>query len=424
MTQIDLFPLPKYKALYKKDSKGKVRVYFICVDLEILKSPIKKSEKNVKSNYQVTRYHGIRGGKIQEVNKVIKKGLQGRSAKDQAKLVADSYYSKKKDEGYKSLAEWENIIYGNINNKKSSNAYRGSYVDKVLEDIPKFTTDAKGQVKPMLASSKFPKNLTKVYIQPKLNGVRCLIFLEGDKIKAISRKGKSYNIPARFILEEIHQILLDFRSKEGVDLVLDGELYIHGTSLQEISRLVRTETPIVEQKNLKFHYYDVAIEGLSQEDRLTLLLKFYKDYARNLENSYEVNTGVILAKEFITKDSINSLHNSYLEKGMEGSILRTFEGLYSFGQRSKSLIKVKDFIEEEFTIINKIEGERGIEDMVFICNQEDGLSFRVKPVGDREHKESLLLDDNIGKKLTVRYFERSDNNIPLHAVGISIRDYE
>jgi ATP-dependent DNA ligase len=87
---------------------------------------------------------------------------------------------------------------------------------------------------PMLAHS-FEKAKNKVtypaYIQPKFDGVRCIARVIGQAegrnvVQLLTRAGKQWDIP--HLALELGEIM-----PEG--LVLDGEIYIHGKTFQEIT---------------------------------------------------------------------------------------------------------------------------------------------------------------------------------------------
>ena len=116
--------------------------------------------------------------------------------------------------------------------------------------------------KPMLAYpvSKKPIDYSKpVFIQPKLDGVRCLIQCDNGQITAYSRTGKEWkNID--HILEE----LVPFFIKHP-NVVLDGELYNHDfrDDFEQIISMVRKTKPTNEARvksrdNVQFHCYDIV----------------------------------------------------------------------------------------------------------------------------------------------------------------------
>ena len=93
----------------------------------------------------------------------------------------------------------------------------------------------------------------------------------------------------------------------------------------------------------------------------------------------------------------------------------------------KDLQKYKQFLDDEFEIINYKEGE-GNETgcVIWQCETPNSQTFWVRPQGTREEREVLYTNGSkyIGSKLTVRYQELTDDGIPRFPVGLCVRDYE
>ena len=116
--------------------------------------------------------------------------------------------------------------------------------------------------KPMLAYpvSKKPIDYSKpVFIQPKLDGVRCLIQYDSGVVTAYSRTGKVWKN-----IEHITLNLYKFFDKHP-NIVLDGELYNHDfrDDFEQIISMVRKTTPTAEariksRENVQFHCYDIV----------------------------------------------------------------------------------------------------------------------------------------------------------------------
>ena len=83
-------------------------------------------------------------------------------------------------------------------------------------------------------------------VQPKLDGVRCLAQRQGDEVVLTSRQGKLYTVP---------HISAQLATWMPEDLILDGEIYVHGESLQKITSLVKKNRP--ESSVLEYHVYDI-----------------------------------------------------------------------------------------------------------------------------------------------------------------------
>lgn len=253
-----------------------------------------------------------------------------------------------------------------------------------------------------------------MYCSRKLDGVRCMIKKnsEGELI-TVSRGGKDYNVAATEILKELEPLFKAFP-----EAVLDGELYIHGKHLQEISGMARLKTWEDRCSKLEYWIYDLAMGGLKFTERLNLLNEM-RDYIDGQK------IRIIEHKETNSWAQVSKLHDKWVAEGYEGLVARKPDKLYEFGKRNSTMIKVKLYQDAEFKIIDYKEGLRD-EDFCFICETADGKPFAAKPVGTRELREYYLdnIDEFIDKMATIKFFEMSKDNIPLQPIFKSIREDE
>ena len=201
------------------------------------------------------------------------------------------------------------------------------------------------KLKPMLAQKVDESKIDwrkVVYIQPKLDGVRCIFTKKG----AFSRSGKKFKN-----LAHIEKDLESFFNKSP-NTILDGELYNHDlrNNFEKIISLVRKQKPIkkdrLEASNLiQYHIYDV-MQNKSYGLRYGYLskLKFYNKHIKLVDSITVKN--MTRAKR---------RHQQFLDKGYEGSILR-LDKKYE-NKRSWYLMKLKDFKDAEATIIGWEEGK-------------------------------------------------------------------
>ena len=284
--------------------------------------------------------------------------------------------------------------------------------------------DAKKEVfLPMLAGS-FDKRKDKVVypvdVQPKLDGVRCLAYWDGDSVKLMSRGGKQWEC-CQHIIDELETIL-------PTDWVLDGELYIHGATFQEITKLVKTTKLLAkpESVNVQFHVYDVPRAGNYSahgewKDRKTVL----NDFAHRCITADSCKSVKVVRTDFAAhEEDVYELQSEYLEEGYEGAIVREKDGEYKFGYRSNKLLKVKNFMDEEYLIAGFTTGVGRFDGcIVWVCMTEDGQSFKVVPQGTMEERQETYqnADKHIGDWLKVKYFELTDDGIPRFPVGLGVR---
>ena len=290
--------------------------------------------------------------------------------------------------------------------------------------------------KPMLAypASNKPIDYTKkVFIQPKLDGVRCLIQFDNDpkadykgriheRVKAYSRTGKEW--------KNIDHILFNLYPWFCLNpnVVLDGELYNHDfkDDFESIISMVRKTKPTAEDRlksaeNVQFHCYDCIDMGLidaSFENRMNFI-------TYNVPRNHCVKH-VTTDRVYKHEEALDIHHNTNLVNGYEGSILRTNDPYAC--KRSHNLRKFKDFHDTEATITGWVEGKGKRKGTIgkFLAIDADGIEFGM-PVMDKFkylQDNFKLMQSYVGKIATFTYFERTKANSYRHPLFKCIRDYE
>lgn len=263
-------------------------------------------------------------------------------------------------------------------------------------------------VAPMLAKTYDHQkdNIDGWMIQPKLNGNR-LMAINGPKgISLISRSGLEYNIP--HIKAELEKFAIG-------DIVFDGELYIHGKPLQEIVSLAKDYRE--DSVALEYHIYDIPVNS-SGNDAL-----IFQERAELL-NDIPVNSIIhAVSTEYIHDVFKQSL--AHLQLGYEGSILRDPNGLYLWGYRSSGLLKLKKFQDGEFEVIGMEDGKGKMQGKAILICQNDinDKAFKVVPKITMEERAHMWQNKNdyIGKRYTVKYFDRTNDGIPSFPIGLHFR---
>jgi len=275
-------------------------------------------------------------------------------------------------------------------------------------------------IKPMLAHKVNENKIDfseKVFIQPKLDGVRCIFTKDG----AYSRTGKQFRN-----LRHIELRLERFFEKNPF-AVLDGELYNHALrdDFEQIISLVRKQKPTDEDRRnaqhlIQYHVYDTIAEGFNYESRLNWLLSQSK-----LFNNVIIPVKTIEVHGY---NSAKAMHNDFLNKGYEGSILR-LNGHYE-QKRSYNLQKFKDFSDDEATIIGYEAGKGKFTGLIgkFLMVDDYGVEFGC-PIGkgyNYDDRRFILnnIHDYMGKRATFTYFERTKAGSYRHPLYKTIRDYE
>jgi len=274
-------------------------------------------------------------------------------------------------------------------------------------------------IKPMLAYKVDKKPVDwseKVFIQPKLDGVRCIFTKDG----AYSRTGKEFKN-----LAHIKYDLTDFFRKHP-NSVLDGELYNHAlkNDFEKIISLVRKQKPTDQdardaQHLVQYHVYDTIAEGPDYEDRFNWLTR-YLPIAKTMT----------LIKNTVVESQgeAKMLHNVHLAQGYEGSMLRLNKPYEQ--KRSYNLQKFKDFSDTEATIVGYEAGKGKFTGLIgkFFMQDDDGNEFGC-PIGKGYNfaDRKVILDnihEYIGQRATFTYFQRTQAGSYRHPLFKTLRNYE
>ena len=288
--------------------------------------------------------------------------------------------------------------------------------------------------KPMLAypvSAKPIDYSQPVYIQPKLDGVRCLIqarvkrhILTSDlneiEVKAYSRTGKEWKN-----IDHILKELIPFFTKHP-NVILDGELYNHDfrDNFEGIISIVRKTKPDAQARaksrdNVQFHCYDIVNKKMKFSTRN----KWITD---NLQESYCIIT--VPTVQMTSEAGAKLTHAVNLKAGYEGSIVR-LDTPYQC-KRSHSLRKFKDFSDAEANIVGYEEGKGKRTGTLgkFIMQDDDGNQFGCPPGKGHNYKDLAIMLANIheymGQRATFTYFEKTKAGSYRHPLFKCIRNYE
>jgi len=282
-------------------------------------------------------------------------------------------------------------------------------------------------IKPMLAYKAGIKPIDfseQVYIQPKLDGVRCLFTKDG----AFSRTGKQF-MNVKHIEDELQPLFSDYPN-----LILDGELYNHAlkNDFEKIISLVRKQKPTdddrFEAKSLvQFHWYDIIDDDndILFIDRSKFIHELLSDFFPGAD-AHHVFPLVTIRVDSL--DKARAIHDANLGGGFEGSIIR-LNKVYEC-KRSYNLQKFKDFSDKEATIIDYVEGKGKRTGTLgkFIMRDEAGIEFGCPPGKGFTHNDLRVILENInhyiGKAATFTYFERTKANSYRHPQFKAIRNYE
>ena len=347
---------------------------------------------------------------------IVNRTKQNRTWKEQVLLNYKSEVKKFLDKGY-------------IRIENHPNEYTLKELQEKFGDIK---TNQQGVIKPMLAKQFNKVTNTKIFnkvwiASRKLDGVRALFYFKDGEIHTASRGGTNYDYSTGHLRTD--KRLLEFFNSYP-NIILDGELFKRFTSLQNISGAARMEKNAYDNEWLEYWIYDcydLNDPSKPAEQRISFLINELRDnfnipvYYDNDEDAKIRILNQVKIKGF---DAMKKLHDKYVEEGFEGLVIRDPDKPYVPGGRNNNMIKIKQYLDATYKIIGYELGLRGSEDMVFICEMEDGRTFKASPIGDRATKQEYV--DNFDKKYynhlgDCKYFSLSDTGIPTQPKFIYFR---
>lgn len=395
--------------LISRDTKGKIRIAVISYELI--------NEDNNKY-FVIHRISGQLGGKrTQQPDIMVDRGKATRNLHQQVELQFNHLIKEKKDKGYREVA-------------KDPEEYAISELEGILGHI---VTNQDNIPKPMLAKQVDKVTNTKIfdkewYASRKIDGLRALIYMGNDgELHTASRGAMNYDAAMYEILSNKTLIKI---FKECPGLIMDGECYHHGYTLQQLNSIARTQKTAVDYEVLQFYWYDIVDINSTFDERWALMNDIKDQYNLSFDPEREFKDSE-LRIQFVPQvpisgyDNMIKLHNDYVEEGWEGLVIRDPDKVYRPNGRTNDMIKIKVYKSEDFLVTGYELGLRGSEDMVFICQTKEGKEFKAKPLGDRLQKEEYVNDferlykNHIGE---CKFFYYSDDNVPLQPVFKAFRD--
>ena len=390
------------KFLLGKASTGKFR--FVVVNWD-------ENWNELEHGYLITREYGqVHGKCTKSPDTWIKVGKAGRSHKEQAILQFNSYVKGYLDKGYVQV-------------EKHPNEYNEGELDAMFGDIK---TNQDGVIKPQLAKQADKVTNPKIFdnkwlISKKLDGVKALFYYKDGEVLTASRGGEDYNISTTHI--RTWEPLVKF-FEANPTVILDGELFVRGKTLQQISGAARMEKNAYDCDWLQYWVYDCYFTdnpNMIAKDRYNFLVNELNHkfgifvYLSPEDDEIKDEVRLLYHENVSGWDNMKKLHDKWVAEGFEGAVITDPSKPYKVGSRCNNLIKIKQYKSEDFVVVGYKLGLRGTEDMTFTCQLEDGRTFEAMPCGDRATKAEYVENfDNKyrGHKAECTFFNYSDDGIP------------
>ena len=386
----------KLPILYKLTSKNKIQSWQIFTEDNVVVI-IQGQLKGKKQRYEETISKGKNIGRENETTPT-----------QQADAEAQSKWDKKHKKDYHLIIE--------DCKSKGKIANQGDYLPMLAQSYHKHAEK----------HLKYP-----CYVQPKLDGLRCISTKTEEGVKLWFRSGKEI-ITMNHIVKDLEEVM-----KAGD--IFDGELYKHGGDFNTFTGAIRANKNLNPEiaEQIKYHMYDFPrVGGFIEKD--SFKKRFENPSLFGVGSKYLQIVSTFTINNF--KEAIE-LYKDFIEQGYEGIMFRNIDMPYE-QKRSYNLLKYKEFIDDEFIIISGAEGKGILAGHIgsFICKIEAGrilkdIGGKTYKFGDRDGivcakmdgKTSYLKhlfnhpEEYMGKPLTIKYQNLSAYGVPRFPVGKTIR---
>ncbi|KAL4489287.1 hypothetical protein ABPG72_006351 [Tetrahymena utriculariae] len=286
---------------------------------------------------------------------------------------------------------------GNDNDDSNSAVVTGSIVKGSLGTNGRMDSG-------VLLAQQMPDEMdpTGWYASEKMDGVRAI--WTGKTF--YSRNGNEFYPPPFFI-------------QNFPNCTLDGELFTKRDDFQRCVGIVKTKNGNEEKderwKDIVYLVYDCPKLLKPFQDRIKAL----QEQLPKLGNKY-IKT--LPHKIVESREQLDSELERVLKSNGEGLMLRDPKSMYEC-RRSKTLLKVKTFTDEEATVIGSERGEGRCSDMMgaLVCRMKNGTEFKI---GSGFNDGQRRKPPKKGSVITFKYQNLTKDGKPRFPIFLRVKEDE
>lgn len=243
----------------------------------------------------------------------------------------------------------------------------------------------------------------------KLNGVNGMYKRVDGVLSLYSRGGELYP-PIPHLEPLVHQAMDLFKSNE-----LNGELYIHGFALQDITSAV--VKPNNNSHLLSFCVFDIA-DSAEQFYERAMLMHTHSNFDTTIHSTLAVIYNIFC----VSHSEIDTHFENCTTFGYEGTVIKNTSALYKHNIRSSDMFKYKKAQSAEFLIVDYELDKRKHPVFHLHTHTTPPKIFKAKPVGTHEFISSIDPKSYINNWATIEFETYSKDQIPLKPVFIGLRN--
>jgi DNA ligase 1 len=250
-------------------------------------------------------------------------------------------------------------------------------------------------------------------VQPKYDGVRCRAIKDNPNSSFILLSSEGNII---FSVPHLNRIL-DDRIKTPCEL--DGELYTHGLSFEQIISITSRDVNIhSDHTKIQYHIFDIV----TTEPQAKRIL--------DINNFKNLSPWLIVAPYFICEslDEVLKAYDTVVSQNYEGIIVRNIEGYYE-RKRSTLVMKFKPKEEDSYVICGfqeEIDKDGTPKDTLgaLTCASGDGNLFNVGTGFTAEQRKQMWESRSllVGHSAVVKYQHiTTGNRVPRFPVFVEVK---
>lgn len=253
-------------------------------------------------------------------------------------------------------------------------------------------------------------------VQPKLNGERCRLIVRRGLVTMLSSEENE--------ITSLPHIIQSVQTLQLPDVELDGEIYLHGMSKQEIGSYLRRNGPKKGYEQIQYHVFDLVCDR-EQILRLDIL---HNDLWPILKTAGCLQ--LVATHKVDNAARLVDLLTFWIEQRYEGLVTRNAVAMYE-RKRTVNMLKWKPKHKDSYLIVGfeeEVDQYKTPKNMLgAIWCEKEGQRFKVS-AGGFSHQDRFELwgdrNEYLHKYLLVRYPELTDRGVPNHAVALEITDEE
>ena len=231
-------------------------------------------------------------------------------------------------------------------------------------------------------SAKHEKKMTgKKQIEIKLDGVRVITIIQGNKVEMFSRNGKQFHNFGH-IIEELETVIKDY--PVPYPLVLDGE--VMSSDFQDLMKQVHRKDG-KQSTDAVLHLFDTIPLGCfrngvwdkPQSFRSEITRHWVQDHASVLQHVTALDWETVDLDSEEGQRRFVELNKAAVDGGYEGVMIKDVDAPYEC-KRTHAWLKAKPFIEVTLEVVEIEEGTGRNEGRLgaFVCEGiDDGKDIRV-----------------------------------------------